>query len=187
MASEGCLLNLILRKFPFSLLPQSGHRPQRPTHTKVLKDANPPSTLTSLWATAWAQGGQRPWREGLAWKGMRRSSDPRSLPFCAVAPSPSPPASRSLWGRSLPGHGWTVRTLRAPLRPGARCRLPAGGRGWERWMVGSEISSWWMPQLEVSGAHSSSLSGKTKLKSSGSVFLKCSVVSERGSTILSEI
>lgn len=118
-------------------------------------------SLTSLWEMAWAQGGRQPWRKGLSWKGMRRSSGPRSPSFCAVAPFPSLPESCSLWGRTLPGHGGTVRILRAPLHPGARHPLPHGGHGWERWTVGSDSSSWWMPRLEVSAAHSSSLSGKT--------------------------
>lgn len=121
----------------------------------------PTLPLTSPWTKAWARDGWQPWREVLAWRGMRRSSDPRSPPFCAVAPSPRPPASRSLWGRTLPCHGWTVRTLQALLRPGVRCPPPLGGRGLERWMAGSETSSWWMPQREASAAHSSSLSGKT--------------------------
>lgn len=117
-------------------------------------------SLTSLWAMAWAQG-VSPWRKGLAGKGMRGSSGPRSSPFCAVARSPSPPESCSLWGRNLPGHGGAGRTHRTPQHPGASCLLPLGGHGWERWMAESETSSWWMPRLEASAAHSSSLSGKT--------------------------
>ena len=158
--SDKCLVNLILRKFLLSLWPKSSSGLHKPTHTKVLEDAHWPSTLTSLWAPAWAQCRWRPCRKGLAWKAMR-SSDLRSPPFCAVAPSPFPPESRSLWGRTLPGHGWTVRTLQAPLHHGVRSLLPPGGHGWERWTSGIETSSWWMPQQEVSAAHSSSLSRKT--------------------------
>lgn len=40
LASEVCLVNLILRKSPLSLLPKSGSRLHRLTHSKVLEDAS---------------------------------------------------------------------------------------------------------------------------------------------------
>lgn len=177
VASEGCLVNLTLRKPPLSLLPRvaarfTGHPARRSWRMQA------DLSLTSLGAAAWARGG-RLWRKGLAWKG-RRSSGPRSPPSCAVVPFPSPPESRSLWGRTLPGHGGIVRTLRAPSRLGVRCPLPPGGRGWERWTAGSETSSWQRPRLEVSAAHSSSLSGRhTTLNPVGECFF-APLVSERG-------
>ena len=116
--------------------------------------------VTSLWEVAWAQGGQRLWRRRpVGWVTGR--SDPRSLPSCAVAPSPRRPASRLRWDRTQPCRGWTARTLRAPPRPGERRPL-LGGHGWERWMAESATSSWWMHRPAASAAHSFCLSRDTQ-------------------------
>lgn len=134
MANDRCLVNFILRKFLLSLFSKSGSRLHRPTHTKVLEDAHWPSTLTSLWSPAWAWSRSRPCRKGLAWKVMR-SSDLRSPPFCAVAASALPPEFLSLWGRTLPVCGWTVRrTLLAPLPQwGVYCHLVFMGGRYGHW------------------------------------------------------
>lgn len=136
-------------------VPSCGSRPQRPAHSMVPKDEG---RLTSLWTGAWARDAWQPWTEVPAGMEMSRGSGPRNPPSCAAAPCPLLPASRSLQGRTPPCHGRTGRTPQAPWHPGARHPLPRGGRGLERWMAGSETSSWWTPQPAASAAHSSSLS-----------------------------
>lgn len=156
-------------------VPQHGSRPHRPPHPGP---GGRRPTLTSLWAAAWPRGGWRPRREGPAGT-VTGSSDPRSLPSCAAAPTPRPPASRPQRGRTRPCRGRTVRTLRAPPRPGGRRPPLPGGRGWERWTAGSATSSWWTRRPAASEARASCLSREThRTEASGLVLPEALVVSE---------